>query len=418
MWPALKVGHVRVADGVRDRRVTLTTLSLAPRVFGVSNFASDEELDELVRTNEDRLEPSQVGSYQTRKRSLIRTSSTHFDHTSPASVALQRRAFQLLGMGWRQELAEGVQVLRYRPGETYNPHCDWFERADLTDNRPDESRTATNRYATLLLYMSNVEGGYTVFPLAESVLGGERRDVSHAVRLAEAGGYPRAPALSQEEIAWACAEDSASLKVAPHRGRAVLFYNQRPNGSLATESLHGACPVHGGVKWSANVWVWNRPWSAAVARSLPGQQQQEERDGVELVPAGGPRRDITVRNGLGAHAELWWVKDEDPPVWEIMNLLGPDEELVLHSFVGHRFVASPVRLRPSAQRSPMTSGFPSVWATVRVSSAREDQVLWLRAAGPLPGPDSPVAASAEGGGEGGADEDGWEPERAGECGEI
>jgi len=33
---------------------------------------------------------------------------------------------------------------------------------------------------------------------------------------------------------------------------------QRPDGSLDPMSKHGGCPVGAGVKWAANLWVWNR----------------------------------------------------------------------------------------------------------------------------------------------------------------
>ena len=41
------------------------------------------------------------------------------------------------------------------------------------------------------------------------------------------------------------------------RGDAILFYSQRPDGELDKNSLHGACPVLKGMKWGANLWVWN-----------------------------------------------------------------------------------------------------------------------------------------------------------------
>lgn len=37
-----------------------------------------------------------------------------------------------------------------------------------------------------------------------------------------------------------------------------MFYSQGADGSLDKMSLHGGCPVLKGLKWSANVWIWNR----------------------------------------------------------------------------------------------------------------------------------------------------------------
>ena len=48
-----------------------------------------------------------------------------------------------------------------------------------------------------------------------------------------------------------------SLNCLIGRGDAILFYSQRPDGELDENSLHGACPVLKGMKWGANLWVWN-----------------------------------------------------------------------------------------------------------------------------------------------------------------
>ena len=42
------------------------------------------------------------------------------------------------------------------------------------------------------------------------------------------------------------------------KGDAILFYSQKPDGSLDDASLHGACPVLKGKKMVANIWAWNR----------------------------------------------------------------------------------------------------------------------------------------------------------------
>ena len=51
------------------------------------------------------------------------------------------------------------------------------------------------------------------------------------------------------------------LLVPPRRGDAVLFYSVVSQGHMAgaldERSLHGGCPVHAGVKWLSNKWVYN-----------------------------------------------------------------------------------------------------------------------------------------------------------------
>ena len=45
------------------------------------------------------------------------------------------------------------------------------------------------------------------------------------------------------------------LAAKPKQGNAVLFHSIKPTGELERLSLHTACPVIKGVKWSAPKWV-------------------------------------------------------------------------------------------------------------------------------------------------------------------
>jgi prolyl 4-hydroxylase len=92
-----------------------------------------------------------------------RTSDTAFDTSSDVSITLKKRAFDMLGIRpYDKEWADGIQVLRYNVTGGYNTHHDFFDGSDYTGF--DES--STNRFATVFLYLSDVdEGGETVFPL-------------------------------------------------------------------------------------------------------------------------------------------------------------------------------------------------------------------------------------------------------------
>ena len=60
------------------------------------------------------------------QRSPYRTSENAFDSDSDVARALLKRSFSLLRVtgGWREELADGFQVLRYKAGQAYTPHTD------------------------------------------------------------------------------------------------------------------------------------------------------------------------------------------------------------------------------------------------------------------------------------------------------
>jgi len=60
-------------------------------------------------------------------------------------------------------------------------------------------------------------------------------------------GFPR----------WMNSESGKTLKVVPEVGKAVLFYNQLPDGNYDDLSQHEALPVTRGEKWLTNLWVWD-----------------------------------------------------------------------------------------------------------------------------------------------------------------
>lgn len=53
--------------------------------------------------------------------------------------------------------------------------------------------------------------------------------------------------------------------------------SQMPDGTLDPYSLHGGCPVLKGTKWSANVWLWNRPKpKKSAAKDKPKDKNPNE----------------------------------------------------------------------------------------------------------------------------------------------
>ena len=123
------------------------------------------------------------------------------------------------------EHGEGLQILHYEVGQKYDAHYDYFV---------DEYniKKGGQRMATLLMYLSDVEeGGETVFPAAK----GNFSSVPWWNELSECG--------------------KGGLSVKPKMGDALLFWSMKPDATLDPTSLHGACPVIRGNKWSCTKWM-------------------------------------------------------------------------------------------------------------------------------------------------------------------
>jgi prolyl 4-hydroxylase len=147
---------------------------------------------------------------------------------------------------------EPVQVVRYGQNESYMTHTDYFPPSFTTDTNWLPNEGGTNRFATILMYLNDVEeGGHTAFPFGVFGDAANRVDDEQESAFAE-----RLSSGDSTTLAPYCA--SLETSVAPRKGGAILFYSQRPGGELDTRSIHAGCPVAKGVKWASNVWIWNR----------------------------------------------------------------------------------------------------------------------------------------------------------------
>lgn len=209
-----------------------------PRAYLFKNFLSDAECNHIIAKAEPRLERSTViGSTTSRSEvSEIRTSSGMFIEKgdNPIISRIEKRIslWTLLPV----ENQEAMQVLRYTRGQKYVPHHDFFPD-------PPEKQQGGQRYATVLMYLSNVtKGGETVFP--------------------------KVPDPTPKDDSWSdCAKGNLAVK--PRKGDALLFFSMLPDGSPDEYSMHYACPVVEGVKWSAPKWIHVRNYDIPVGMGDP-----------------------------------------------------------------------------------------------------------------------------------------------------
>lgn len=150
-----------------------------------------------------------------------------------------------------------MQVLRYNKTQAYNSHLDYLDFKP--GSRLDSAKPGgANRFATVVLYLSDVEdGGETVFPNfappgGEFISDHQGIELVHQRYDMEAIGFKKGS--WQERLVGHC---KTRLAVKPQKLRAVLFYDQLSDGRQDDDALHAGCPVISGTKWAANLWVWN-----------------------------------------------------------------------------------------------------------------------------------------------------------------
>jgi prolyl 4-hydroxylase len=194
-----------------DREVQVLFTLARPRAMLFGGFLSDDECDQLVALSLPRLTRSETIDNATggTEVNAARTSDGMFFERGEAPLIrrIEQRIAALLQ--WPVDKGEGLQVLRYRPGEQYRPHFDYFDPA-LPGSAVVLERGG-QRVGTLLIYLNHPEaGGATVFP-------------------------------------------DVQLEVAPIKGHALFFGYDRPDPATCT--LHGGAPVTAGEKWVSTKWL-------------------------------------------------------------------------------------------------------------------------------------------------------------------
>jgi prolyl 4-hydroxylase len=134
------------------------------QIYYVPNFiATQIWLDQLIDLIDANCQPSTVTVGSKRESTDYRTSSTCYLQTdgNRAVSALQDRILETLGLPLAQ--SEPIQGQRYRPGQYFKEHRDYF--APGTDTYKEFAKDGNQRTWTFMMYLNTVNGGgYTAFP--------------------------------------------------------------------------------------------------------------------------------------------------------------------------------------------------------------------------------------------------------------
>lgn len=200
------------------------SLSDAPRIRVIENFATAEECDWVMARAHGRLGPAMVLDKQTGRE------ATHPDRTNKA-IELNVTAMDVVIQVIRARIAaatnlplpvfEPAQIMHYSVGEEFRPHFDFLTRD--ADGWAAQLERYGQRIATFLLYLNDdFEGGETDFP---------------AIGLSHRGG----------------------------KGDALFFANVDPAGAPDRRTLHAGRPPERGQKWILSQWIRDRTPAPASA---------------------------------------------------------------------------------------------------------------------------------------------------------
>jgi prolyl 4-hydroxylase len=207
----------RMGEAVRAR--LLANLAVynanleAMELYAIGGFLAPEECAALCVQIDTVAEPSVL--HELDYASGFRTSySGDLDPADPLVAAVSARIDDVLGVP--AAVGEPVQGQRYREGQEFKPHNDWFYTTEKY--WPGERRRGGQRSWTAMVYLNAVEaGGATNF-----------------VR--------------------------AGLAIEPTPGVLILWNNVLPNGCPNEGTLHAGMPVERGTKYIITKWYRTRAY--------------------------------------------------------------------------------------------------------------------------------------------------------------
>ncbi|WP_144527710.1 2OG-Fe(II) oxygenase [Peribacillus simplex] len=195
--------HIGNKIKTEDREINVIARLDEPLIVILGNVLSDEECDGLIELSKDRMNRSKIGVKH--EVNEIRTSSSMFFQENEYEIItkIEKRISTIMNIPI--EHGDGIQILKYTPGQEYKAHFDFFTSSSIA--------AKNNRISTIIMYLNDVvHGGETFFP-------------------------------------------KLNFSVSPRKGMAVYFEYFYNDKNLNELTLHAGAPVITGEKWVATQWM-------------------------------------------------------------------------------------------------------------------------------------------------------------------
>jgi hypothetical protein len=272
--------------------ITVICLSAQPLIFEIPLLLNVQECDHIKATATPKLELSHVMGSKVNPTvddqaspeitpEPYRSSYNAWLPLDPVLISLQERIAFITTLP-RQYISlksEELQVVKYETGGQFKMHQDssafnprlftaliYLQDHDATegenerDSDRDRDRDATSNAQETCPNAGGGElcegnGGETLFPFANVDATG-----SNAGADAGAGAVDRSDWTVDDALLHLSQQPQETLKtqglaVQPSRGKAIIFFNHRADGSVDPLAVHSGSKLVRGTKWIANYWV-------------------------------------------------------------------------------------------------------------------------------------------------------------------
>ncbi|WP_373489192.1 2OG-Fe(II) oxygenase [Blastomonas sp.] len=205
----------RLDSHPRVQRIDLPDISVPMQVYVYQDFLSKAECRGLIAMINADAVPSELYRSAKQEEDGFRTSfSCNLDRWDPNVLHIDDRICKLMGINPRH--GETLQGQRYKVGQQFKPHQDYFH--DTEPYWPRERKAGGQRSWTAMAFLNEPKsGGETEFP-------------------------------------------SLRFKMLPRTGMLLIWNNMGPDGRPNPHTLHSGNPVTSGTKYIITKWYRRGHW--------------------------------------------------------------------------------------------------------------------------------------------------------------
>ena len=195
-------------------------LNYDPLIYIIDDYVPHDVCDHIIENYKSRLEIAKVDYGKDSKDTQVKTNERN-NTTGWIRYNEDEKIIELFNnisklINYPIENSEIIQLINYNVGEKYMSHYDGYTENDIRINDGQ-------RMVTCFIYLNNLQenqGGHTEF-------------------------------------------NKLNIKVAPKKGRLLVFYNtEKDSNKLHDLSMHSGNEVLSGEKWACNIWFRDKKFNS------------------------------------------------------------------------------------------------------------------------------------------------------------
>eukprot|EP01060_Flectonema_neradi_P015008 TRINITY_DN216_c3_g1_i1.p1 TRINITY_DN216_c3_g1~~TRINITY_DN216_c3_g1_i1.p1 ORF type:complete len:368 (+),score=63.75 TRINITY_DN216_c3_g1_i1:57-1106(+) len=272
-WIDIGINEVRDIPITNEEPITAT--GVGPGIIHLKNLVKPHEIRKIMQKTQTRLKPvsltsTNVGAWRSSK--MLTTSSGNGPST------LNKRIKEITQLSDTLINNATIQVQQYDVHDRYLPHYDSKLLSGLGVPTPRDAYPYVGRFLTIVVYLTDADGGETIFPFSHMSADEAWEYASHSSPSEKISKTSKIVSYWENYCECVRKNPSSGVSVKPVAGDAVLFYSHYDNedgklGEINPNSFHGGCVVApNSEKYMMNYWVNIHPTMFA---DLPDDKRRQ-----------------------------------------------------------------------------------------------------------------------------------------------